>query len=162
MDSVAQQASSPTQSHHLSRAPIHNKKSHGNRYSLTKKLAIKALAESGVTPSEIAREEGIGRQTVYDIMKNERIKCLDPKIVGSLKDSLKGYVYANAYRAQNKITEQKLDDMNAYQLTMISAVNIDKGRLMENMSTSNISVLSVAQNVQSELDTLTKQLGDLR
>jgi len=116
-----------------------DKRSHGHRYSLTQRIAVKALAESGVSPTAIARTENIDRSTVYSIMKNRKIEVLAQHQVNAIKRSLIGLAYANAYRAQEKITENKLDAMNAYQLSLISSINVDKARLGENLSTENIS-----------------------
>lgn len=117
----------------------YDKKVHGKRYTLAHKLAIKALVDSGQSPTELARQEGIDRSTVYSVMRSKVIGLLAPEQVTEIKKSLIGAKYGNAYRAQEKITDEKLDAMNAYQLTLISSINVDKARLMENLSTENVS-----------------------
>jgi transposase-like protein len=138
------------------------KQSHGKRYSLARKLAIKARVESGESVSTIAREEQIGRRTVYDVMRDARVKLLDKNQVSSIKRSLIGDTYSNAWRAQQKITDAKLDASSALQLMTISAIGIDKGRLMEGLSTENVSHRGVVENIDNDRRKLMDEITKLR
>lgn len=147
----------------LKSSKSYDKKVHGNRYSLARKLAVKARIELGDSPTEVANEEGMDRSTVYSVMKSKEISLISPKQVEAIKKSLIGAKYGNAYRAQEKITDEKLDAMNAYQLTLISSINVDKARLMENLSTENISHRGFINDLNEEKDKILeriKQLGD--
>lgn len=137
----------------------YNKKVHGNRYSLARKLAIKSLVQSGMSPTQIERQEGVDRSTVYDVMKDKKIAILASKQVDEVKRSLIGYQYGNAFRAQEKITDDKLGAMNAYQLSLISSINIDKARLMENLSTENVAHRGYIESANDHLSKLKEKFG---
>lgn len=139
----------------------YDKKVHGKRYTLTQKLAVRALLKAGKTPTEIEREEKIDRSTVYEMMKDHRIAILPDKIVQDIKRSLIGYQYGNAFRSQLKITDSKLDEMNAYQLSLISSINIDKARLMSNESTANVLHGNVINSLEGDRESLMKRMNDL-
>lgn len=141
--------------------PKRDTKIYGKRYTLTQKLAVKALLESGRTPTEIQRSENVDRSTVYNVMQDKRIELLAQGQVDRIKASLVGMTYGNAYRAQQAITDEKLSNSNALQLTTISAINIEKGRLMENLSTENVSFRGVATSIDEDRQKLMKRLDDL-
>lgn len=139
-----------------------NPKPHGRRYSLARKLAVKARVDAGETPYRVAKDEGMDSSTVYDVIKDKRIQILDKSQVGKVKTSLIGYTYGNAWRAQNKISEAKLEAMNALQLMTISAIGIDKGRLMEGLSTENVSHRGVVENIDADRRKLMDEITKLR
>lgn len=138
-----------------------DKKKHGKRYSLARKLAIKSLLNAGISPTDICRQEGVDRSTVYSVMNSKKIEILSSKQVDEIKRSLIGAQYGNAFRAQEKITDTKLDSMNAYQLSLISSINIDKARLMENLSTSNVSHRGLLDGLAEEKDKIIEKLKEL-
>jgi len=141
--------------------PTYNKKVHGKRYTHTQKLAVKALLESGKTPTEIQREEKIDRSTVYNVMRDQRINLLAKQQVDAIKNALVGLTYANAYRAQGAITEEKLENSSFLQLMTGSAIGIEKGRLMENLSTDNVSFRGISQNIEEDRAKLMSKLNDI-
>ena len=136
-------------------------KNSGKRYSPAQKLAVKALLAAGKTPTEIERSEKMDRSTVYDVMKDHRVDILPPKVIDDIKRSLIGSQYGNAHRAQLKITDAKLDAMNAYQLSLITSINVDKARLMENLSTENISHRGVMESIDAERQKLIDKMNAL-
>lgn len=137
----------------------YDKKVHGKRYTLARKLAVKSLLNSGMSPTEIERTEGIDRSTVYSVMKDKKIALLAPKQVDEIKRSLIGAQYGNAYRAQEKISDEKLQAMNAYQLSLISSINIDKARLMENLSTENVAHRGYVETASDYLGKMKDKFG---
>jgi hypothetical protein len=132
--------------------PIRNydKKVHGKRYSPARKLAVRALAETGMSFTEIAKQEGMSRPNVYSVMKDQKISLLAKQQVDAIKNSLVGMTYANAHRAQDAITDEKLANSSALQLMTVSAIGIEKGRLMENLSTDNVSFRGVSQSIDED------------
>jgi hypothetical protein len=146
-------------------SPVKITKLRGNRYTNAQKIAIKSLHQAGLNPSEISRSEHIARSTVYQIIQNEKIEIIAQDQVDKVKRSLQGMMLGNAYRSQNKISDEKLDDMNAYQLTMISAINVDKATLMDNRKDSNHqNIIDVANtkmdDIQKRLEELDKKMID--
>lgn len=154
MDSTSQpQQSTPK--------PTYNKKVHGNRYTVARKLAVKALLESGKSPTQIAKSEGIHRTTVYDVMKDKKFELLSSEQVHKIKSSLVGNTYANAFRAQDAISDEKLSQSSALQLMTISAIGIEKGRLMENLSTDNVSFRGISQSIDDDRAKIMKRMAEI-
>ena len=134
----------------------------GKRLSYEHKLAIKAKAESGESFTRIAKENGISRETVYNVIRDKQFETISQKDLGDLKRHLTSGCYVSAFRADNAITDRKLESSNAYQLTMIKAINIDKARLMENLSTENVSHRGFIDSLQSDRETIMSKFNDMR
>lgn len=143
--------------------PIHkyNKKVHGNRYSPARKIAVKALAETGMSVTDIARQEGMSRPSVYNVIRDSKFELLPKSKVDMIKNALVGNTYANAYRAQDAITDEKLSNSSALQLMTISAIGIEKGRLMENLSTDNVSFRGISQSIDEDRAKIMARFNDL-
>lgn len=140
---------------------IYDKKVHGKRYTFAQKLAVRSLLQAGMSPSEIQKEEGMDASTVYNVMKDKRVEILAQKQVEEIKRSLVGMTYGNSFRAQQAITDEKLSNSSALQLMTISAIGIDKGRLMEGLSTENVSFRGVAASVEDDRQKLMKRIEAL-
>jgi len=154
MDSTSQpQQSTPK--------PTYNKKVHGNRYTVARKLAVRALAESGMSITKIAKQEGMSRPNVYSVMKDKSFELLPKSKVDAIKNALVGMTYANAHRAQDAISDEKLSQSSALQLMTISAIGIEKGRLMENLSTDNVSFRGVTQSIEDDRAKVMKRIAEL-
>lgn len=119
----------------------HRRKHKARRYTEPEKLAIAALLKSGKSIAAIARENKIPPSSIYNVKANKKYEILEASKVEEIKRSLVGMTYANAHRAQSFITDDKLNQASALQLMTISAIGIDKGRLMEGLSTENIAKL---------------------
>jgi len=141
--------------------PKRNTKVFGNRYTTARKLAIRALAESGMTPTQIQRSEGIDRSTVYDVMKDDRYKIFRKEEVDKMKTALIGGNYHISHRAQSAITDEKLTNSSALQLMTIAAIGIDKGRLMENLSTENVAFRGLNQSIDEDRKKIMDRLNNL-
>ena len=138
-----------------------DKSAHGKRYTLTQKLAVKALLDTGMSPTQIQRQEKMDKSTVYNVMKDQRIDLLAKSQVDSIKNSLIGLTYANAYRAQSAITDEKLESSSFLQLMTGSAIGIEKGRLMENLSTDNVSFRGISQSIDEDRQKIMSRFKDL-
>lgn len=120
------------------------------RMSTGRKFAIRAMLESGLSQSKIAALEGISKSTVHDIAHDPEIAELDPKIVGKTKAMMAGRAYLFADRAISKAGEEdRMDKMNSYQLTVMGSIMIDKARLLDGLSTDNIALHNVSEQLQS-------------
>ncbi len=142
--------------------PTYNKKVHGKRYTTARKLAVRALAETGMSVSEIARQEGMARPSVYNVIRDSKFELLPKSKVDMIKNALVGNTYANAYRAQDAITDEKLTQSSALQLMTISAIGIEKGRLMEGMSTDNVAFRGVTQSIEEDRAKIMARFEDLK
>jgi hypothetical protein len=127
-----------------------NKKSCGNRLKPIQKLAINALLKTGHTPTEISRLNGVNRVTVYNVMKDPRFALLPSNEVDGIKRTLIGKTLESAARAQIAISDEKLENSSALQLMTISAIGIDKSRLMSGDSTSNLLFGTVIQSIDND------------
>ena len=94
-------------------------------------------------------------------MRDQRINLLAKQQVDAIKNALVGLTYANAYRAQGAITEEKLENSSFLQLMTGSAIGIEKGRLMENLSTDNVSFRGISQNIEEDRAKLMSKLNDI-
>jgi|GEM_PF-6798969 len=136
----------------------YKKKDSGKRYTPVEKLAVAAMLKAGKTPTEIERESGIDRSTVYDVKKDKRYQIIDDKKLDDIKRSLLGMTFQTAHRAQEKITDDKLDASSALQLMTISAIGIDKGRLMSDMATQIIKIDKDDIELDRELEAKKEEL----
>lgn len=115
------------------------KKKNGKRYSVAERLGVSAMADAGMSRSQIAKSSNMSESTVYSVMRDSRFKILKSAEVNSIKESLLGLTYETGLRAELAITDAKLEQASALQLKTISAISIDKGRLMSGESTANLS-----------------------
>lgn len=115
------------------------KSKHGKRYSLASKLGVAAMAQAGFSRHEIAASSDMAPSTVYSVTTDKRFKILQSSEVEAIKRSLLGLTYQTGLRAEMAISDEKLAASSALQLKTISAISIDKGRLMSGESTSNLS-----------------------
>ena len=125
-----------------------NRKNTGKRYNHLEKLSVAALLKAGKSKAEISRETGVNPATIYNVEKDKKYTILEASKVDDIKRSLVGMTYAQAHRAQEFISDEKLQNSSALQLMTISAIGIDKGRLMEGLSTEIVG----QQKDECELD----------
>lgn len=118
--------------------------------STGRKLVVKAMLESGLSYRQIAASENISLDTVHSIAYDPEIVELTPGLLDKTKRMLAGRAYLLADRSISKAGEEdRLDKMNAYQLTIMSSVMIDKARLMDGQSTENLALHTLSEQLQS-------------
>lgn len=119
------------------------------RPSHQKRLAIRALAESGLSEGKVAKIVGVAPSTVH------AIKCdpdLSPDRIIQMKDLLPGKYYKLAHRAMDNISDEKLSAMNGYQLILTSKISADAGRMCEGLPTKTIQIRSMALNLSGDIN----------
>lgn len=125
--------------------------------STGRKLAIKAMLDSGISQYQVAILENVSTSTVNMISKDQSLRELDPQIVEKTKKMLASRFYVLADRSIDKaMQEKRIDKMSSYQLTMMGAVSTDKARLMDGLSTENVSVRSFSDTIATGLNELSK------
>lgn len=139
--------------------PGYDKKSHGKRYSLPHKLAVKALQRSGMSVSQASSLAKMPLRTTIRIWKDPEIDDLTNQQVSYIKDGLSKIYYKRALEGLKAIDSEKLSQASALQLMTMSAIGTEKGRLMEGLSTNNVSHNSVIQHIDSEVHKITDQLN---
>ena len=142
-------------------------------YSQTHKLTAVGLRAQGLTYSAIAQEMGCPLSAVY-AMCNSIPTDIEDFETTNFQKLLKGYMSdqysrVSATLLNRAMDDDKLDKASTYQLVMASAVATDKSRLLQDQSTSNISLLSAHINklsdqeasIDAELRALESELGDI-
>jgi hypothetical protein len=128
------------------------------RLTTGRKIAIKAMLDSGFPERQIAALENVSPATVNNIRHDPELQDLSPSIVEKTKSMLASRAYVMADRSISKAAEEdRLDKMNSYQLTVMGSIMIDKARLMEGMSTENLALHSVSEHLKNganELDNM--------
>lgn len=126
--------------------------------STGRKMAIRAMLDHGMSGNQIAIMEGVSTSTIYSIRDDKNLTDLNPKYVEKTRQLLASRFYVLADKAIEKAQEEdRIDKMNSYQLTMMGAVSVDKARLMDGMSTENVSVRTLndqVNNSRNELESL--------
>ena len=102
---------------------------------------------------EIAALEKIDEGTVSRIVSQFDPRELDPKIVESTKNALSSRLFFLADKSVSKsLEEDRLDKLSSLQLTTVAGIAIDKARLLDGMSTQNLSVRGSLQDACQALN----------
>jgi len=120
--------------------------------------ALKALAENNGDLAETAEQVGIPRKTIeYWALKKKsatvaETPAITPPPVAIKKAETSGLKLDTlcedvARRAMSRITDEKLDKMNATGLMTTTGIAIDKMRLLRDQSTANVDVKAQAEVV---------------
>lgn len=139
----------------------YNVKTHGNRYSLAQKLAIKAIQSAEVSSTHAATILKANPRTIQRIWNDPELEELVPQSVGKIKTGLGGLFYKRALGAALTITPEKLAQSSALQLATVAGIMTEKGRLMEGLSTENVAFKGVAASIDEDRQKLMKRLEDL-
>lgn len=143
------------------RKRTYDQKVHGKRYSMPTQIAIKAMANSGMTITEVAKQAGASRVAVYRIWEDPELKDLSQHAVNETKKGLSGLFYKRALEATKRIDADKLSQASALQLATVAGIMTEKGRLMEGLSTQNLTFGSVLANIDGEMSKISNKLGEL-
>lgn len=107
---------------------------------------------AGRTHREIADRFKVTRSAVTQILAKW---CPDVADVQAYKANESDLVAALKSRIITSITDEKLADTNAYSLTTMLAMMIDKGRLIDGKSTANVeTIISNALDLADKVDDL--------
>lgn len=126
---------------------------------LAVKLAAKVLVKSGHSAREVAKDLGVSNNSVSAWNKDPKYEILRSEEVSQIKQSLAGNSYKIAHRIQSGISDAKIEAANLSQLAVSQAIFIDKARLLEGLSTSNLSIGGVLQNVDAELSKISEKMA---
>lgn len=121
-----------------------------------KQVAVRTLQLAGYSDVKISKSVGVSRNTVHAI---KLMLPANSTEVEHCKNAMLRECYGNAMRAQVRVTDQKLDEMNALQLTTIAGINIDKARDMEGLNRPQFNIVNVVQEVKTTRDKLEKQMS---
>ncbi|MBA4395573.1 MAG: hypothetical protein C0407_18630 [Desulfobacca sp.] len=111
----------------------------GYRMTGIEKAGIVALLESGKGVRQVARETGRTPSTISRISRGKGVP-IEPEQVAQIKMHLSGKLYKRADESVDLMGDGRLDEMTAYQLAGITKHTVETARLMDNESTTNLSV----------------------
>lgn len=139
----------------------YDKKVHGKRYPITNKVAIMALKDASLSVRQVARLAHVSERQVYRVWNDPEINDLVPDVVSKVKKGLGGLFYKRSLEATLSIDQEKLDESSALQLATVAGIMTEKGRLMEGLSTENVSHRGVIENLDSERVEIMKRIQNL-
>lgn len=132
------------------------------RYSLAKKLSIHADISAGMTEREVALRHGCSPATVHYIKTNEELNEIqNPIIVDTRRKAMANVYYWVADRLLDGITDESLNKLTPFQRIVASGICVDKARLVEGLSTENLSLSASFNSFQSELEQIKKKRLEL-
>ena len=123
-----------------------------------KQVAVKTLAFLGYPYRKIAKALSVSLPTIVFINKQVPSNSHE---VEQFKKQLIGESYGLTARAWNRISDEKLDAMNALQLTTIGAIGIDKARDMEGSNRPVFNIINVAADIQKGIAELERKQAAL-
>ncbi len=134
--------------------PIPEKKTK-KKIPLAVKAVAKVMTESGFSQVETARELSL---PVKSIQRAIADSTLDRKIIEQVKEILPTKFYHVAFMIAERLSShpELIAKMNPYMQTMVMAIMVDKGRLMQGQSTENVEVRGQVADVKTTLDEIAR------
>lgn len=140
----------------------YDKKVHGKRYNLATKIAIAAMQGTGISATQAAAATGAHISTIVRAWENPELAELSPNVVQKTKIGLGGLFYKRALESTLAIDAEKIAQSSALQLATVAGIMTEKGRLMEGLSTENVSFRGIAQNLEADRAKLMAKLQDIQ
>lgn len=140
--------------------PIQPKRRRKN-LSDSEKLIIKSKHLAGISISDLKNEFQVTDQTIHNVISQKNFEIMSNKSLENLKKSLISHSYANAFQAQNSVTQEKMDSSSLVQLGVFSKISIEVARLLEEKSTQNIAIHNLNQSINDELSNLREKISNL-
>ena len=95
----------------------------------------------GMSYQEIATAQGVAKQTVFDRISPILKELANPELIDQYRKNQSAILDGIAAKSVSHITDEKLANTNAKDLGILTAVMIDKSRLIQGQSTSNQAIL---------------------
>ena len=121
-----------------------------------KQVAVATFADLGYSQSKIARSLDISRNVVHAVLAQFPSNSAE---VEQCKKIIIAKSYGLTARAWNRVTDEKLDAMNALQLTTIGAIGVDKARDMEGSNRPVFNIVNVVNDCQRTMSKVESQLA---
>lgn len=116
-----------------------------------KQVAIHSLLSLGYPTRKIAKTVQVSQNTVCFVNQQVQPKSTDND---AYKKQLLGWQYSVAQRAMCRITDDKLEKMNALQLMTINAIGIDKARDMEGSNRPVFNIVTMVGDITKNINEL--------
>lgn len=129
----------------------------GSSLNTAERATILALDSLGVPKGKIADEVGHCRNTVNAVLK--RGDFTDPRIVDRVKREMEARFWVGAARAQDAITDEKLEAASALQLMTVAAIGTDKALLLSGRPTVRVEFTGQDDTAMNErIEALSSEL----
>lgn len=116
---------------------------------------------NGRRDAEIARIHGVSKQAVSQF-KERHMKELDELIQ---KDNFLALKFkSKTFQALDALSQKKLSDASAAQLSVVAGVCVDKMRLLQEKSTANIAYADITadtQRLKADMQRLEKEIEEM-
>ena len=130
-------------------------KARREKLSTGQKMAIVGDLANGLKVPQVAKKYGLTYTAVVRAAQDPELYGLtDKSAVKVTKQLLASRFYQLADLALSHIDADKLKKMDPYRLAFMSAVALDKARLLEGESTENLSFKGLALNIHATLENL--------
>lgn len=139
----------------------YDKKVHGKRLGLPTRIAIAAMKDTGMSATQAAKESKVHISTIVRAWENPELSDLSPSVVRAVKTGLGGLFYKRALESSLAISAEKLSQSSALQLATVAGIMTEKGRLMEGLSTDNVSFRGVSASIEEDRIKLMKKFEEL-
>ena len=124
-----------------------------------KQVAVATFLDFGHSYRKIAQALDISTHTVMAIAHQFKP---DFDELETCKKTMIQKTYGLAHRAFNRISDDKLDSMNALQLTTIAAIGVDKGRDMEGNNRPVFNIVTVVNETKTALSHINAQISAIQ
>jgi len=116
----------------------------GTQITPARKDALRGLMAAGYSRDECCKILRMGSHT-YSVLKRQNAPLVERVV--RIKKGLAAKKWDIADRASDATTDVKLQALNAYQLAMVSAINIDKALLLEGKATVIVDYKELSKNI---------------
>jgi len=140
--------------------PSYNKKVHGKRYAPAVKLAIKSL-QGSVSVDEAAALTGANRNTIVRAWEDPELEDLSPQVVSKVKTGMQGLFYKRSLQGLLAMTPEKYAAASLLQIATTVGITTEKGRLMDGLSSSNISFRGISESIEEDRDKIMKRILEI-
>lgn len=120
-------------------------------------LSVITLSKAGMSDNMIASQTGLTHQTIGVILKNPRLQFLHSGRADVYRKALPMLLMEIATTSITSITNDDLKSLNALQRMTLSAIAIDKARLLLGESTQNVAIREYVPQLQNQVDELVRQ-----
>lgn len=130
----------------------------GSTVDPSTKAVIGAMSAANIPVETIARSVSKAPGTVYAVIRQEAPL---PALVGDIKKGLAGKLYQKGDKCLDAITDDKLQESSAYQLTGMASMHIEKALLIEGQPTQIVKHMESDIKLNNEIERLQAELSQI-
>ena len=123
-----------------------------------KQVAVHALHTLGYSTRKIAQAVDVSTNVACAITRQVPSNSAE---IDAYKKGIIAWNYGISMRSMHRISDEKLDNMNALQLMTISAIGIDKARDMEGSNRPVVNIVTMVGDMTKSLAELERKQSAL-